>query len=225
MKMTEGEIPLSLYCNYFLYSLFNIITIYTPCLQFINIREERRLENPKQKVNENMIIIEDKVNSFYDEVFRELYETQLKSKDPSTKVAAVLSLRRQFDEQRIYGYNHLPFGYKDDLKILNDRAEKYPRVIHAEMHVLGVCAREGIATEGGVLFCSHCACSVCASNITTAGISKFVFPLCDYNDDFAQRCNCHIAIDTFEREGVELIGYQFSPEMMDYVRNIQCAVA
>ena len=54
------------------------------------------------------------------------------SKDPSSKIAAVIVN----DERRILstGYNGFPRGIADTEERLNDREQKYPRIVHAEMN-------------------------------------------------------------------------------------------
>jgi len=56
------------------------------------------------------------------------------SKDPSSQIGAVIVN----DERRILatGYNGFPRGIKDTEERLNDRDEKYPRIVHAEMNAL-----------------------------------------------------------------------------------------
>lgn len=51
-----------------------------------------------------------------------------KSKDPSTKVGAVLV---DFEKQAFYGYNRIPVLCNSN--VYNNREKKYDRIIHAEM--------------------------------------------------------------------------------------------
>ncbi len=56
------------------------------------------------------------------------------SKDPSTKVGAIIIDRKK----RIVsvGYNGFPRTVKDDKELYNDRAQKYRRVVHAEQNAI-----------------------------------------------------------------------------------------
>lgn len=56
------------------------------------------------------------------------------SKDPSTKVGAVIT----DPDNRIIsiGYNGFPKGVIDDLSMLNDRQTKYNMIVHGEMNAI-----------------------------------------------------------------------------------------
>lgn len=58
----------------------------------------------------------------------------LRSRDPSTKVGAVIV--RPDKSVAAVGYNGFPRGMEDRSAWYADRAEKYDRVIHAEMNAL-----------------------------------------------------------------------------------------
>lgn len=89
-----------------------------------------------------------------------------KSKD-STKVGACLVGPE--GEVRMTGYNGPPRGVLDEPERF-DRPAKYLFVSHAEMNVIGFCAREGVRTRGCSLFVTHYPCSVCARLIIQSGI-------------------------------------------------------
>src|SRR6056300_1257995 len=67
------------------------------------------------------------------------------SKDPSSKIGAVAVN----DEKRILatGYNGFPRGIADTEERLNNRDEKYPRIIHAEMNVLMNALYNGVSLK------------------------------------------------------------------------------
>ncbi len=52
---------------------------------------------------------------------------------------------------------------------------EFGRVVHAEMEALLSCARRGITTVGGVVYCTTFPCHNCAKHIVAAGISRVVF--------------------------------------------------
>ena len=91
------------------------------------------------------------------------------SKDPSTKVGAVIV--RPDNTIASVGYNGFPRGIEDDDR-LNDRAKKYPRVVHAEVNAI-------LNAHERVKWCSiyttlHPCCD-CAKFIIQAGIDAVYF--------------------------------------------------
>ncbi|MCB4745350.1 MAG: hypothetical protein LGB07_06850 [Sulfurovum sp.] len=52
---------------------------------------------------------------------------------------------------------------------------EFGRVVHAEMEALLSCAREGISTVDGTLYCTTFPCHNCAKHIVDAGISRVVY--------------------------------------------------
>ena len=92
------------------------------------------------------------------------------SKDPSTKVGAVIADNRR----RIIsvGYNGFPAGVRD--VALEDRDFKYNRVVHAELNAL-LFARGPVV--GATLYVWPMPpCSRCAGPIIQAGIARVVSP-------------------------------------------------
>ena len=92
------------------------------------------------------------------------------SKDPSTKVGAVIADNRR----RIIsvGYNGFPAGVRD--VALEDRDFKYNRIVHAELNAL-LFARGSV--EGATLYVWPMPpCSRCAGPIIQAGIARVVSP-------------------------------------------------
>lgn len=91
------------------------------------------------------------------------------SKDPSTKVGAVIA---NAENQIIStGYNGFPRGIKDDER-LNDREVKYQMVIHAEMNAILFAQRSLVGCK--LFTYPFLPCSVCASKVVQTGISKVV---------------------------------------------------
>ena len=54
------------------------------------------------------------------------------------------------------------------------RPAKYEWMAHAEQSAVAACAREGIATHGCAIYCTHFPCAACAHCIVHAGISTVV---------------------------------------------------
>jgi len=94
------------------------------------------------------------------------------SKDPSTKVGAVVSSGRKVLG---LGYNGFPAGTRDDRSLYSDRSEKYPRVVHAEMNAL-LQSNRVLASEDMTLYATLFSCADCAGAAINFGIRRAVFP-------------------------------------------------
>lgn len=93
------------------------------------------------------------------------------SKDPSTKVGAVIADA----DYRImgHGYNGFPRGVKDTQERLNDRAQKYPLVVHAELNAILNSSTHQL--RGTTLYCWPLpVCPECAKAIAQMGIRRVV---------------------------------------------------
>lgn len=94
------------------------------------------------------------------------------SKDPSTKVGAVLVSDRSVLG---LGYNGFPKGCSDDPLLYEDREEKYRRVVHAEVNAL--LNAQGETGSGNLdLFTTLCPCSSCAAMIINFGVKRVFSP-------------------------------------------------
>jgi dCMP deaminase len=98
---------------------------------------------------------------------RHQYLASEKSKDPSTKIGAVLV---RGDNIVSIGYNGFPRGINDSIDRLENREEKYFYIVHAEHNAILNAARNGIATKGATLYTSGMPCNECAKAIIQAGI-------------------------------------------------------
>lgn len=93
------------------------------------------------------------------------------SKDPSTKVGAVLVSpdRRQV----ILGYNGFPRGVWDKEDLYENKQEKYPRVVHAELNAI---LNSPVRPEGWTIYVSPIPpCTECTKAIIQSGIKRVVF--------------------------------------------------
>lgn len=126
-----------------------------------------------------------------------------RSKDPYTQVGAVL-----VRDNNIFmtGYNGFVPGALDCPEHWDNRDEKYPRVIHAEMNAIAGAARMGMATKGATLYVTHFPCLECAKLIAAAGIGKVVYdkrierPGKDFGYKQSQA--------RFDEAGIEVVHYQ-----------------
>lgn len=94
------------------------------------------------------------------------------SKDPSTKIGAVIvGDRGQILSQ---GYNGFPRGMDDDDR-LNDRDQKYPRIVHAELNAIYNACLNGVSLRGSTMYVVGLpVCSECAKGIIQVGIKRVV---------------------------------------------------
>jgi dCMP deaminase len=93
------------------------------------------------------------------------------SKDPSTKVGAVLVGKER--REIALGYNGFPPGIADTPERLTDRTMKYKLVQHAERNVLD---NARFDVRGGTLYVTFFPCSECAKSIVSRGITRVVTP-------------------------------------------------
>lgn len=95
------------------------------------------------------------------------------SKDPSTQVGCVIvdSERRVLS----HGYNGFPRGVYDDRERYMNRAQKYPRIVHAEANAI-MNSRNLDDLVGARMFVTLPPCCECAKLIIQAGILDVYFP-------------------------------------------------
>jgi dCMP deaminase len=111
----------------------------------------------------------------WDELFmRDVYSISYKSKDPRSKLGAVLidwSSKNPFAR----GYNDFARGVEDKIKPERwERPEKYDWVVHAESNCVLTCGREGIRTKGSVMYTQGVPCAQCADDVIQGGIVEIV---------------------------------------------------
>lgn len=110
----------------------------------------------------------------WDEYFLDIAELiSTRSKDPSTKVGAVIVRDKTILST---GYNGFARGINDDIPERYDRPEKYLWTIHAEENAILNAGRLGVKTEGASLYVipMH-PCSNCALSIVQSGIKEVIF--------------------------------------------------
>ena len=91
------------------------------------------------------------------------------SKDPSTKVGAVLANGKEVIS---VGFNGLPKGVPDEIdENLHDRSRKYPMVIHAEINAINYAHRP---IDGATMYATHCLCAKCAGQAIQHGVKRIV---------------------------------------------------
>ena len=119
------------------------------------------------------------------------------SKDPSTKVGAVLVGRDRRDIA--LGYNGFPPGIADTEERLNDRETKHRLVQHAERNVLD---NARFDPRGGILYVTFAPCSECAKSIVSKGILRVVSPPWSSRDPWAT--DARWALSLLQEAGVSV---------------------
>ena len=102
---------------------------------------------------------------------RKVYEIASKSKDPRTKMGAVLV---QDNHAILEGYNGFAKGVTDSEDRYNDKEIKYKFVVHAEANSVLIAARFGISTLGCTLYTQGIPCNECTKSVIQAGVSEIV---------------------------------------------------
>ena len=123
-----------------------------------------------------------------------------KSKDPSTKVGAVLV----DDKQRmiIAAFNGFPRGVPDLPELLTERDVKLRLTLHAEDNALLLAQR---SVEGGTCYTWPMPpCAQCAARLVQAGITRIVSPepSFDHRDRWGK--DFDLAEWVYQQAGVEL---------------------
>lgn len=90
-----------------------------------------------------------------------------KSKDPSTKVGAVIV--GGSNAVLATGFNGPPQGVEDRPERF-ERPAKYDWTAHAERNAIDRAAREGVRLKGARMFVTHRPCNECTKSIIQAGI-------------------------------------------------------
>lgn len=96
------------------------------------------------------------------------------SKDPSTKVGAVLV--RPNNSIASTGFNGFPSGHSDDMVLYLDREYKYKNVVHAEVNALNFLDSP---PTGFTLYTSFPCCPDCLEAAGKAGVTRVVHPPLD----------------------------------------------
>ena len=108
----------------------------------------------------------------WDEYFmRHVYLAASKSKDPRTKIGAILVKDGVVISEGFIGFAR---GVLDLPQRYNDKETKYQYVVHGEHNSILNAARRGVQTLGSVIYTQGVPCNECAKAIVQAGITKVV---------------------------------------------------
>lgn len=110
----------------------------------------------------------------WDETFmHEAYWWARRSKDPRTKIGAVLVLPGDKDPIS-HGYNGFARAVNDNDMRRWERPEKYEWVVHAEDNAVLNCARKGQSSKGSIMYTQGVPCARCADACVQGGIVEIV---------------------------------------------------
>jgi dCMP deaminase len=134
------------------------------------------------------------------------------SKDPSTKVGCVIV---NADRRPIsFGYNGFPRGIPDQTEILNDREQKYKRVLHAEQNAILFASTNDLT--GCTVYITHCPCSQCVASLIQLNITRVVTIK---QADFEQRWKDNIAVtlELLRLSEIPYTNYIYLPNIDDFL--------
>jgi dCMP deaminase len=119
-----------------------------------------------------------------------VYLAAKKSKDPKTKIGAVLVRDNKIIST---GFNGFPIGVQDLPERYQDRNLKHDYVAHAEANAIVTAARLGICTNGAILYTQGIACNECCKIIIQGGIIELVvhnqWPNLTHNENWVRSIN------------------------------------
>lgn len=147
-------------------------------------------------------------NSWDDFFFDMCQVVSAKSKDPSTKVGAVIV--NSGNSIISTGFNGFPIGIDDHVESRYERPEKYLWTCHAEENAIAFAARNGVSVNGATLYCNKLPCCArCTRLAIQAGIKRFVV-LCDAPQETLDRWNNEndVAMKMIEESGCSIEIYE-----------------
>ena len=135
-------------------------------------------------------------------------QVSLKSKDPSTKVGAVIV--RPDNSLCSVGYNGFPQCMPDDASLYANREEKLSRIIHAEVNALTF-SRDADLTGYTMYTWPLPPCERCCVQMLQAGIVRFVAPTMP--PSLEERWNTSLSLTKkyIQECGRELVLIDFTP--------------
>ena len=109
----------------------------------------------------------------WDEWFmRQVYLISTKSKDPSSKIGSVIVNNNQIVK---IGYNGFPVKINDSIKERYERPLKYSFTSHSEANAITFAAKDGVKTDGCVLYTNGQCCIECTKLVIQSGIKRVVY--------------------------------------------------
>ena len=121
----------------------------------------------------------------WDQYFFDMIDVvKKKSKDPSTKVGAVIT--GPHHEVISTGFNGMPIDVDDKYKLERyERPLKYMWVEHAERNAIFLAAKRGVPLDGSTIYVNFYPCADCSRGIIQSGIRTVVInEMSDEMNDF-----------------------------------------
>lgn len=113
------------------------------------------------------------LNHWDERFIRIAYEVASWSKDPGTKVGAVLVTDRRIIAT---GYNGFPQNISDSFERYEDRETKLSYTVHAEVNAILNAAKNGARTDSSTLYVTFPPCVRCSTAVIQAGVTHVVRP-------------------------------------------------
>jgi dCMP deaminase len=134
-----------------------------------------------------------------------VYWVASKSKDPKTKIGAILVKDRRIIST---GYNGIPVGV-DESEPRHQRPEKYKWYEHGERNAIYAAAKYGINTDGAILYTNALPCADCARGIIQSGIKEVYIhkqfnDLCDSTQREQWKEHDNVTFTMFNEAGVNI---------------------
>ena len=158
----------------------------------------------------------------WDEWFmRMVYVVASKSKDKSSKIGSIIVNHNQIVK---IGYNGFPSGVDDNVIERHARPAKYSFTSHSESNAILFAAKDGVKTDGCILYTNGLPCKDCAKDIIQSGIKTVI-----YHKQFDDKWNDydfkrehwaghdHITTTMFNESGV-------STKIFDKVLNVKSMI-
>lgn len=132
-----------------------------------------------------------------------LYQAELFSKDPSTKVCC-LFIAPESLQILSCGYNGMPRGINESIMDRWTKPEKYKYIVHSETNAIYNACRNGTLLKDSICLVTFFPCTSCAKGIIQVGASKLItvepdFTHKTYGDDFK------FSLEMLCEAGVEII--------------------
>ncbi len=148
-------------------------------------------------------------NITWDQYFMTIaYAVSMKSKDPSTRVGAIIV--GIDNEIRSTGYNGFPRNISDKLNRYENKEYKQLIENHAEENAIMNCVRIGTPVKGCRLYTTWTPCANCARLIIQAGITAVIYDI-NYpghqNRGLWQK-SMQISSEMLEEAGVKLVAFK-----------------
>ena len=141
--------------------------------------------------------------SFEERFMREVYLVANLSKDPRTRIGAVIV---KDNDVISTGFNGFCRGVLDLEERYGDRETKYKFICHAEHNSILNAARKGISTLGSRLYTNGISCSECSKAVIQAGIKTIIchkqWPNLTYSENWVK--SIELTKIMFEEAGVEI---------------------